>query len=105
MNKFTKKLLLIAGTLTVLLLLQVFTYAEVRSLMKMKLELQRVKKERLNKLEAKAVEVQRLSSEERINKIASESLRMRKSGVPYPVVEVSNYEIEQIQKIIEDKYE
>ena len=105
MNKFTKRLLIIAGTLTVLLLLHVFTFAEVRNLMNLKAELEKVKQERLNKFEAKIVDVQRLSSEERISKIASDSLHMVKAQRPYPVIELSKYEVEQIKKIVDSKYE
>lgn len=105
MNKFTKKLLLVAVTFAVLLLLQVFTFAEVRSLMNAKMELEKIRKERLTKQESKVVDVQRLSSEERIQKLASDSLKLVKAERPYKVIEISRYEVEQITKIVESKYE
>ena len=105
MNKFTKKLFLLAGTFAVLLLLQVFTFAEVRSLMHEKMELEKIRIERYNKLERNTVEVQKLSTEERIFKIATDSLNLRKAGRPYPIIEINKYEVEQITKIVESKYE
>ncbi|MBU1100677.1 MAG: hypothetical protein KKA84_09755 [Bacteroidetes bacterium] len=105
MNKFTRKLILMAITLTVLLLLQVFTFAEVRSLMNLKMEAEKVRMERLANLESKIVDVQRLSSEERIQKLATDSLALVKAERPYKVIEISQYEVEQITKIVENKYE
>ncbi len=105
MNKFTKKLMLIAGTLTILLLLQVFTFAEVRKMVHDKMQMEELLTERINKCERTLVEVQRLSSEERIFKIASDSLKLIKADRPYPVIEISKYEVEQITKIIDSKYE
>lgn len=88
-----------------LLLLQVFTFAEVRSLMHDKMELEKLRVERNNKLERTTVDVQKFSTEERISKIASDSLNLHKAGRPYPIVEINKYEVEQITKIVENKYE
>jgi cell division protein FtsL len=58
-----------------------------------------------NKLEAKIAEVQKLQSEDRIVKLASEKLGMVRIDQPMEKLFVSQEKINRIKKIVNSKYE
>lgn len=87
----------------------VFTYVAILT------EIKNMNKERLNKIEslnekqnrtqALMVEVQKLSAEDRIVKFATESLKMKRPVDNLESISVSKEQIQQIEKILKEKYD
>lgn len=98
---------LIFGTVGAALLLSayVFFHEENRVMIKDKIAREEVLHERRNKLKAKLVEVQKLTSEERIIKLASEELGMIRIHEVVDTLFVNKDEVKKIERIIAGKYE
>ena len=62
-------------------------------------------KEMHNRVEAKLIDIQKLSSEERIVKIASDSLGLIRAVEPFEIITVSPAQIQRIEKILSSKHE
>jgi hypothetical protein len=61
--------------------------------------------ERNNKLSANLVEVQKLSSKERIIKIAEERLSLINPSGPFEVLKVNGDSIEKLSELLREEYE
>ena len=81
------------------------TYTEIKRFNKLKISQQEVLNERRNRIEAKIVEIQKLTSEERIVTFAQDSLNMKRPNDNLDQLNVSKDQINQIEKIVNDKYE
>lgn len=104
-NSFSKYLI------TIIILVAAFLFGYIYLMEEVKVQGRiRIRKEeeligKRDKLEAKLVEVQQLSSEERIVKIAVDSLGLIRSLKPFETITVSKREIRQIKEIVEKSYE
>lgn len=87
------------------LFLYVFIMTEIRSLNKEMAQIEDEISSLQNILEQKIVEVQKLSSEERIVKIAEEKLGLVREGKQLDNLFVSKNKIHQIEKIVNSKYD
>jgi len=83
----------------------VVTLTEIKRINKEKIYKQQVLNERRNRIEAKAVEIQKLTSEDRIVKFAQDSLGMIRPGGNLDAIQVSKEQIKQIEKLVNDKYD
>lgn len=61
--------------------------------------------ERLNRIEAKLVEIQKLTAEERIVKMAQDSLGLIRPEENLEIISVSKDQIVQMEKLLKVKYE
>jgi cell division protein FtsL len=103
-NSFVKIFFLIV-LFTATLFVYEMTLAEIEVMNKDKIKLSEIFNEKKNIIETKQVEVQKLSSEERIIRIASDSLGLIRSRSPFEILNVDKSQIEQLEKIINSKYE
>jgi len=87
------------------LFIYVFGMTEIRSLNKDMAQIEDELSSLQNILEQKIVEVQKLSSEERIVKIAEEKLGLVRENKPLDNLFVSKNKIRQIEKIVNSKYD
>lgn len=104
-NSFLKNLIFITAGVAAVLLIYVFVLAEIKTLSKEKVRTQDLLSEKKNKIEAAQVEIQKLTAEERIVRIATDSLGMVRSAQPFETINVNKSQIEQIEKIVNSKYE
>ncbi len=58
-----------------------------------------------DRLEDKLVQIQKLTSEERISKIAEERLGLVKAEKPFEKIYINNRRARKINQIVEDKYD
>ncbi len=109
MNKkktsFVKNLVFGTFAAALILSLYVFIHEENRAMLNDKIAKEEILHERRNKLEEKQVEVQKLTSEERIIKLASEKLGMIRIHEVVDTIFVNKNEIKQTENIIVGKYE
>lgn len=82
-----------------------FSVNEIKVLNKQKSAYQEKLTERTNKLEACVVEVQMLSSQNRIVKIAKEELGLIRSTKQYEIIYIDANQVKQIERIVSTKYE
>ncbi len=61
--------------------------------------------ERLNRIETKLVEIQKLTTEERIVRIAKDSLGLIRPAEKLEIISVSKDQIVQMEKLLKVKYE
>lgn len=104
-NNFVKNLLILAAIAAVMLLAYVILLQEIKEMNKEKVEHQDLLHEKNNKIREKFVEIQKLSSEERITAIAADKLNMVRVENSNDVLHVSETQILQIERIISRKYE
>ncbi len=104
-NNFVRNLLVVAAIAAVMLLAYVILLQEVKEMNKEKVERQDLLHEKNNKIREKFVEIQKLSSEERIVEIAENKLKMVRAENNNDVLHVSETQILQIERIIDRKYE
>ena len=87
------------------LFVYVFVLQEIKTLGKERTEKEEILLEKINKANARLVTVQQFSAEARITKIAKDSLGLIRKGEEFDRVSVDGYKIEQIKKIVNEKYE
>lgn len=104
-NSFSKHLIVIAGLTAFFLFSYIYILEEVKAHSRKKIRIEEELVGKKDKLEEKLVEVQQLSSEERIVKIAEDSLGLIRSLKPYEIISVNKNQINQIKKIVDKKYE
>lgn len=104
-NSFAGRLIAITVIIITALFVYLFTLNEIKALKKEKDLLENKLSERVNKLEAKLVEVQKLSSEDRISHLAKTELGLVHSSKPFEKIYIDKNEVEQIKKIVNGKYE
>lgn len=104
-SSFLKIFITAAIPVAASLFIYVLLTQEIKSLNKERIQKEELLLEKLNKVNQKIVAVQQLSSEARITKIAKESLGLIRKGEEFDRITIDKYKAEQIEKIINDKYE
>lgn len=100
-----KNFIVIVVAVSLLLFTYVVTLTEIKSINKEKIYKQQMLNERKNRIEARVVEIQKLTSEDRIAKFAQDSLGMVRPTDNLDAIQVSREQIKQIEKIVNDKYD
>lgn len=100
-----KKFIGLIVSFAVLLFLYVATISEIKNMNKEKINKIEELNEKRNRIEIKLVEVQKLTTEERIVKLAQENLGLIRPKENLDRLEVSKSQIEQIQKLVNQKYD
>lgn len=100
-----KSFIVIVVAVALLLFTYVVTLTEIKRINKEKIYKQQVLNERKNRIEAKVVEIQKLTSEDRIVKFAQDSLGMVRPNDNLDAIQVSKEQIKQIEKLVSDKYD
>lgn len=104
-NSFLKIFLMAALPVAASLFVYVFVLQEIKTLSKDRIKKEEILLEKVNKANARLVTVQQLSAEARITKIAKEDLGLIRKGEEFDRISVDAYKIEQIKKIVNEKYE
>ncbi|MFC2134517.1 hypothetical protein ACFLTH_07865 [Bacteroidota bacterium] len=104
-NSFSKHLIVIAGLTAFSLFSYIYILEEVKAHSRIRIRKEEELVGKRDKLEAKLVEVQQLSSEERIVKIAEDSLGLIRSLKPFEVISVNESQVKQIKEIVDKNYE
>lgn len=100
-----KSFIAIIVAVAILIFTYVVTLTEIKRINKEKIYKQQVLNERKNRIEAKVVEIQKLTSEDRIVKYAQDSLYMVRPNDNLDVIRVSKEQIKQIEKLVNNKYD
>ena len=79
--------------------------SEIKRMNREKISKQEALNERINRVEVKMVEIQKLTSENRIVKFAQDSLALFRPSENLETITISKEQIDQIQKIINEKYD
>ncbi len=88
-----------------LLFLYVAVITEIKNMNKDKINKIEKLNEKMNQIELSNVEVQRLTSEERIVKLAQDTLGLIRPKENLEVLHVSKEQIKQIEKLVNEKYD
>lgn len=104
-NSFLSNLLIIAVSFAAVMLVYVFVLAEVKGLNKEKIRLEDRLVVNKNKLETRIVEIQRLTAEERIAHIASDSLGLTRALKPFETIRINSIQLKKVEEIVNGKYE
>lgn len=88
-----------------LLFMYVAVITEIKNMNKDKINKIEKLNEKMNQVELENVEIQRLTAEERIVKIAQDSLGLIRPKENLEVLQVSKEQIEQIKKLVNEKYD
>ncbi len=100
-KKFSlKKLFPAIIVLGILSFLYLFIYTQIKQMVREKRTLETQLAQVKDRMEGKIVKIQKLSSEERIVKIAENRLGLIQSGVPRQKIIVDRDKIQKIQKIV-----
>ena len=108
MKKKNSFIAMLLSTLIVLIFsifIYLFSVNEIKAMNKEKNSLVEKLTERTNRLGSRIVEVQKLSSEIRIVKIAKEKLGLIRSTKKYEIIKIDNDQIDQVNRIVNSKYE
>ncbi len=100
-----KNFIVIIAAIALFLFTYVVLNAEIKRLSREKIIKQDMLSERLNRIEMKMVDVQKFTSEERIVKIALDSLGLVRPNENLEVILVSKEQIKQIEKLLNEKYD
>ena len=104
-SPFVKIFIAAAIPVAASLFIYVLMTQEIKSLNKETIQKQEILLEKINKVNQKIVAVQQLSSEDRIINLAKESLGLIRKGEEFDRIRVDKYKSEQIEKIVNEKYE
>ena len=104
-NSFLPMLLMTLLVLIGSIFIYLFSVNEIKAMNKEKNSLVEKLTERTNRLGSRIVEVQKLSSEIRIVKIAKEKLGLIRSTKKYEIIKIDNDQIDQVNRIVNSKYE
>lgn len=104
-NTFLSNLLIIAASFAAIMLIYVFVLAEVKGLNKERVRLEDRLVVNRNKLETRIVEIQRLTGEERIAHIASDSLGLVRALKPFDTIRINRVQLKKLEEIVNGKYE
>ena len=100
-----KNFIALIVTAAVILFIYVASVTEIKRMNKEKIIKKDLLNEKMNRLEAKIVDVQKLTSEERIVKFAQDSLGLiRPTENPDSII-ISKDQADQIEKILKEKYD
>lgn len=109
MNKskspFIKIFIIVSIPVALSIFIYVLVLQEIKSLNKEKIQKEELLLEKINKANQKIVSVQQLSAEARITSFAKDSLGLIRKGEEFERIRVDKYKAEQIEKIVNEKYE
>ncbi len=88
-----------------LLFLYVAVITEIKNMNKDKINKIEKLNEKMNQIELSNVEIQRLTAEERIVKLAQDTLGLIRPKENLEVLHVSKVQINQIEKLVNEKYD
>ncbi len=100
-----KSFIPITVSIAVLLFLYVAVITEIKNMNKVRLNKIEKLNEEQNRIEAKMVEIQKLTAEDRIVKIAQDSLGLIRPKENLETIRVSKDQIQQIEKLVNEKYD
>jgi hypothetical protein len=89
----------------VILFAYVASVTEIKRMNKEKIVKKELLNEKLNRLQAKIVDVQKLTSEERIVKFAQDSLGLIRPAENLDAISISKDQADQLEKILKEKYD
>ena len=104
-SSFLKIFITVAAPVAAALFVYVLITQEIKTLNKERIQKEELLLEKINKANQKIVAVQQLSSEARITSIAKESLGLIRKGEEFDRITIDKYKAEQIEKIVNEKYE
>lgn len=104
-TSYLKRFMALGFLITVGLFAQLYTTNNIRKLTKIKADLENTLLLEKDKMEDDLVEIQKLSSEERIRKIAIEKLGLIKAEKPFEKIFINNFRSKKIVQIVEEKYD
>lgn len=100
-----KSFISITVSIAVVLFLYVAVITEIKNMNRERLTKIEKLNEEHNRIEAKMVEIQKLTAEERIIKIAQDSLGLIRPKENLETIQVSKEQIKQIEKLVNEKYD
>lgn len=100
-----KSFIIIVLSAAAILFAYVATLTEIKNLNKEHLNKKEILNERQNRIESKMVEIQKLTAEDRIVKIAIDSLNMIRPKDNLESIKVNKDQINQIEKLVNKKYD
>ncbi len=100
-----KKFITIVVAAALILFTYVATLTEIKRITREKISKQEILNERINRIESQTVEIQKLTSEDKIVKFAQDSLKMIRPNDNLNVITVPKNQIHQIEKIVNEKYD
>lgn len=100
-----KSFIMLTVAVAFLLFMYVAVITEIKNMNKDKINKIEKLNEKMNQVELENVEIQRLTAEERIVKIAQDSLGLIRPKENLEVLQVSKEQIEQIKKLVNEKYD
>lgn len=78
---------------------------EIKKMNKEKITKQEALNDRMNRIEAKMVEIQKLTSENRIVKFAQDSLELIRPALVFDTLNISKEQLNHIQNFLNEKYD
>jgi len=103
-SSLTRFIMLVIAAALILFSYVVFL-SEIKRINNEKLLRQEVLNERINRIEMKTVEVQKLMSEDRIVRFAQDSLGLNRPSNNLEIISVSKEQVNHILKVINEKYD
>ena len=100
-----KRFIPLTISIAVVLFLYVAVITEIKNMNRERLNKIEKLNEEQNRIEAKMVEIQKLTAEERIVKIAQDSLGLIRPKENLETLQVSKEQIKQIEKLVNEKYD
>lgn len=100
-----KNFIVIVASVSLVLLSYVVVRSEIKRITREKIMKHDMLNERLNRIEAKLVEIQKLTAEERIVKMAQDSLGLIRPKEKLEIISISKDQIVQMEKLLKVKYE
>ncbi|MCX7797863.1 MAG: hypothetical protein N2249_04490 [Melioribacter sp.] len=100
-----KNFLVIVFTIACLLFIHVATVSEIKNMKKEKISKLEQLNEKLNKIEMKIVERQKLIAEDRIVNIAKDSLGLILPTKNIQTIKISKEQIKRVEKLVKEKYD
>ena len=104
-SSFLKIFVTVVIPVAAALFVYVLVTQEIKTLNKERIQKEELLLEKINKVNQKIVAIQQLSSEARITSIAKESLGLIRKGEEFDRIAIDKYKAEQIEKIVNEKYE
>ena len=100
-----KNFIVIVAAISMILLTYVVVRSEIKRFTREKILKLDMVNERLNRIESKLVEIQKLTSEDRVVKIAGDSLGLVRPKEKLEIISISRDQVSQMEKLLNSKYE
>jgi len=100
-----KNFIVIVAAISMILLTYVVVRSEIKRFTKEKILKLDMVNERFNRIESKLVEIQKLTSEDRVVKIAGDSLGLVRPKEKLEIISISRDQVSQMEKLLNSKYE